>query len=148
LLLGWWAAAVAGPPVFRSPRDMSVHMYTSWENMSWRISSEKRCTRFVNIARFWGLGLSSVMNNEKKRHMYINNYHNITTKIPTIKCIFLHLSTYYMQPKVPRAVKMQAALCCVYATVWYGRALPILQKTLLPLTSGLQLQELCSSKWW
>ena len=113
LLLGWWAAAVAGPPVFRSPRDMSVHMYTSWENISWRISSEKRCTRFVNIARFWGLGLSSAVNNEKKRHVYINNYHNTTTKIPTIKCIFLHLSTHYMRPKVPRAVKMQAALFCV-----------------------------------
>ena len=32
----------------------------------------------------------------EKRHVYIHNYHNTTTKTPKIKCIFLPLSTYYM----------------------------------------------------
>ena len=45
-----------------------------------------------------------------EKETYIHNYHNTTTKIPIIKCIFLHLSTYYKSPKVPRALKMQTAL--------------------------------------
>lgn len=110
LLLGWWAAAVAGPPVFRSPRDISVHMYTSWENMSWRISSEKRCTRFVNIARFWGLGLSSVVNNEKKRCVYINNYHNYKN---TYNKMYFPSPVHILHVTYPTAVKMEAALFCV-----------------------------------
>ena len=51
---------------------------------------------------------------EKDRHMYIHNYHNTPTKIPTIKYIFSSLSAHYMQLNVLTAVKIRlhSSLLC------------------------------------